>query len=63
MLRHNLYTAMTQAGIKASDLARLSGTSRAYISLVLSGRRTNPSLDVLRRWAEVLGCNVKDLVA
>lgn len=63
MLRHNMYAAMTKAGIKASDLARLSGTSRAYVSLVLNGRRNNPSLDVLRRWAQVLGCDVRDLVA
>ncbi|MBY6276824.1 MAG: hypothetical protein CWE10_11555 [Symbiobacterium thermophilum] len=62
MLRHNLYTLMAQRDMTAAELARRAGCTPAYISLLMSGRRSNPSTTILLRLASALGCSVADLL-
>jgi transcriptional regulator with XRE-family HTH domain len=48
---------MTQA-----ELARKAKLTEAYISTLLSGKRKNPSLAVLKRLAAALGVPVTELL-
>ena len=41
------------------ELAKESGVDRSYISQIESGKKT-PSLSVLERIADALGCSLKD---
>lgn len=52
----------TSKKIKQSDLARNSGISRAYLSELENGRKTNPSTDVLIRIANALNVNIAELI-
>ncbi len=49
-------------GLTQDELARRVGVTKAYISLLESGARTNPSLDVLRRLAKALGVPLTKLL-
>jgi transcriptional regulator with XRE-family HTH domain len=49
-------------GLTQDELARRVGVTKAYISLLESGTRTNPSLDVLRRLAKALGVPLTKLL-
>mgnify|MGYP000377095436 CR=1 FL=1 len=62
MLRHTLYNQMVRADMTAAELARRAGCTPAYISLLMSGRRSNPSTTILLRLASALGCSVADLL-
>lgn len=47
--------AMEKAGIGVVELAELSGVSKSYISDMVSGKRTNPSLVTICKISHALG--------
>ena len=47
--------------MSVTDLAEASGVSKPYIWQIESGRRANPTGDVLRKLAPALGTTVTDL--
>ena len=53
----SLRGAMTQ-----QELAKKAKVTTAYISLLESGNKKNPSLDVLKRLARALGVPVTELL-
>jgi transcriptional regulator with XRE-family HTH domain len=53
--RYALIEARKRAGLSKAKLADLSGNSRPYITQVEAGDRSNPSPDVIEKWAEVCG--------
>jgi transcriptional regulator with XRE-family HTH domain len=55
--RHREQAALTQEA-----LAKRSKVTRSYIALIESGRKKNPSLDILKRLARALGVPVTELV-
>ena len=50
------------AGMTITELAKLSGLSRAYVSQVESGKSSNPSINSLRGIALALKCDIVDFV-
>jgi transcriptional regulator with XRE-family HTH domain len=44
------------------ELATKAGVTSGYLANLESGKRQNPSLDVLKRVAEALGVDVKELL-
>jgi transcriptional regulator with XRE-family HTH domain len=49
-------------GLSQTVLAEKAKVTGEYISLLESGRKKNPSLDVLRRLAKALGVPVAELL-
>ena len=49
-------------GLSQRALAAKVGVTGAYVALLESGKRKNPSLDVLKRVARALGVQVADLL-
>ncbi len=55
--------ALRQAkGWTLEDLARRAKVTNAYISLLETGKKKNPSLAVLKRLAKALGVGVEKLL-
>jgi transcriptional regulator with XRE-family HTH domain len=54
--------ARQQAGLKATDLAEIMGVSRAYLSQIESGKRSNVSQDKLLLAAKALQTSVAQLL-
>lgn len=50
-----------QAGLTQGDLAAQAGISQSYMSM-LEGGRASASAPVLKRLAEVLACEIADLM-
>lgn len=53
---------MASKGLKAAELSRRSGVDKAYISMLLSGKRQNPSEDVILKIASGLRVTVNQLL-
>lgn len=49
-------------GMSQRDLAERVGVTDAYIAMLETGKRTNPSLAILKRLAKALGVPVRALV-
>jgi len=49
-------------GLSQRELARKVGVTDAYIALLETGKKTNPSLDVLKALAKALDVDVADLL-
>ena len=45
-----------------AELAKKTGVTAAYISLIESGRRKSPSVDILKRLARSLDLSVAELL-
>lgn len=56
-LKELLSHARENAGLKQCELADLASITPAYLSQIESGQR-EPSLDVLRKLADALGCEL-----
>ena len=52
----------TELGLSQRALAKRVGVSDAYITQLETRERTNPSLDVLKKLAKALRCQVSELV-
>ena len=56
--RFALIEARKRAGLSKAQLADRSGNSRPYITQIEQGSKTNPSDEVVEKWAEV--CELED---
>lgn len=54
----NLYARMAERRVSRAELARRLGTSRAYVSKVLSGSE-NLTIDTMARLSRAVGCEVR----
>lgn len=61
MLGEFLEKARTAKRISQSDLAQVVRVKQSYISGILSGKKTNPSREILERLAGVLGLKIEDV--
>lgn len=57
-LSHKLRKTREQAGFTRSQLASRIGTTETYIFMLETGRRTNPSIQLLRAWARECGTHI-----
>lgn len=49
-------------GLSYTDIAKKTGYSAAYISMLAKGKRSNPRMNVLKKIALVLGITVDELI-
>lgn len=61
-LAENLKRLRMQKQLSQPALADKTGLSKGYIYMLESGGMTNPSLDILSKISEALGCTIADLV-
>lgn len=60
-LRAQLRERLKARGMTAKRLSIAAGRGETYVRDLLQGRTHNPTIDGLRRLAEVLGCSVAEL--
>ena len=60
--RTPFYTARLEKGISQPELARLTGISQGVISELETGKRTNPTWDVISKIAQILGVRPDQLL-
>ncbi len=58
-LCEQLRATRQKKGLSLADVMKLTGMDRAAISKLETGRRPNPTLDTLVRYAEAIGKHVK----
>jgi DNA-binding XRE family transcriptional regulator len=58
-LLRQLLNARKQAGLTQEEVAQRMGTTRSAICRLEAARKHLPALATLRRYAEVLGCDVE----
>ncbi|WAM36575.1 helix-turn-helix domain-containing protein [Caldicellulosiruptor acetigenus] len=51
-----------EKGLTQKELAKLTGISQSYISELEAGIKTNPSIEIAKRIAEVLEIDICQLV-
>jgi transcriptional regulator with XRE-family HTH domain len=51
-----------RAGLNQDDLARRTGLSQSYISLLERGKKKKPTAKTLGILADALGCDIDDLM-
>lgn len=61
MLGDNIKRIREERGLDQEDVAKAAGVSVAYISLIESNKRQNPSTKVLKKIANILGVSVEEL--
>jgi len=62
-LRQNLSRLRMQQGFTQEQLAAKLGVSGAYISMLEAGKKTNPSLGLVRKLARIFKVPIGDLLA
>ncbi len=62
MIKLRLRELLWDKEITGLELHKATGISRAKISEMVRGRRTNVTLDTIERICLFLGCNIEDLV-
>jgi HTH-type transcriptional regulator, competence development regulator len=55
-------TLREEKGLSQKALATRIGVSDAYITMLETGKRKNPSLDILKKLAKALGVPVTELL-
>lgn len=55
-------TLRQEKGLSQKALAEQVGVTDAYITMLESGKRKNPSLDILKKLAKALGVPVTELL-
>lgn len=58
----NIKKARKQKQLTQLQLSEMSGISQGGISLVESGQKKSPSLDVVKKIADALGVTIDDLI-
>lgn len=56
---NNIEALLTKKNITYSELAEKVGVSAAYLNMIANEKRTNPSLEVMKKIAEALGTKVE----
>jgi len=62
-MQNNLLRIRHQKKLKQSELAKQTGLTQGYISKFEKGFIADPHLSTLRRLAQALRCQVKDIVS
>jgi transcriptional regulator with XRE-family HTH domain len=57
-----LRTLRAREDITQEQLAKRAKVARSYVALIESGRKKNPSLEILKRLARALGVPVGELL-
>jgi len=57
---HAIRHLFDKSGMTQADLCRRGGFSRAYVSMLLSGKVTNPKFDRACEIADALGVTLED---
>ena len=57
---HAVRHFFSQSGMSQAELCRRGGFSRAYVSMLLSGKVTNPKWDRACQIADALGVTLED---
>ena len=57
-LCEQLKTAREERGLSLTDLTRITGMDRSALSKLENGKRSNPTVDTLARYAEAVGKRV-----
>jgi transcriptional regulator with XRE-family HTH domain len=60
---HAVRHLFNQSGMSQADLCRRGGFSRAYVSMLLSGKVDNPKFDRACQIADALGVTLEDFRA
>lgn len=55
-------TLRKKKNLSQNELAQMASITQAYLSLLETGKKTNPSLEILQRIAEALDVGVKALL-
>jgi transcriptional regulator with XRE-family HTH domain len=55
-------TLREEKGLSQKALAKRVGVTDAYITMLETGKRKNPSLDILKKLAKALGVPVTELL-
>lgn len=59
---NNLKNIREKKGLSQSQLSKSSGVSNVYISNLENAIKKNPSLDLITKLANALGCSVNDIL-
>lgn len=51
-----------ERGISLTELSKLSGVSKSYLSFIERGKQTNPSIDVIEKIAKALKIDLQSLI-
>ena len=51
-----------RANLTQEELAKRAKVARSYVALIESGRKKNPSLDIIKKLARALGVPVTELL-
>lgn len=62
MIGKNIYEIRKKRGLTLSELAERAKISKSYLSNIERHLNKNPSIQVIRRIAEVLGVDLKTLI-
>ena len=62
IIGHNIKAQLKRRAMKQADVVRRSGVSKSYLSELISGKTTHPSVWTCAKIAEALGCRIDDLV-
>ncbi len=62
MIGSNIKRLREDKKLGLNETARRAGISAGYLSSLERGEKKNPSLDLLKKIAEVLGVSIKDLL-
>lgn len=62
MIGDNIKNTRLSKGMSAKTLSELTGLTQAYLSMLESNKRKNPSTDALQSIADALGVSVNDLL-
>lgn len=58
----NIVNILNEKNISVYKLAEESKVSNSYLSEIINGKKSNPSIKILKRIADVLGVSIEDLV-
>jgi len=62
VLRNLLFNARTKLKMSLREAEKISGVSNAYISLIESGKRTDPHPNILRKLADCYGLDIDEVM-
>ncbi len=62
IFRRNLAREIETRGLSQRDLAKKAKITVPYVNRLLTGKATNPSVDLCERIAKVLGLKLHDMI-
>jgi len=62
IIGHNIKDMIRLRAMTQADVVRRTGMSKSYLSEIISGKTTHPSVWTCAKIAEALRCSIDDLV-